>query len=31
MFEVACHEGNLGIENALRGARYAEKMQTPAK
>lgn len=31
MYEVACHEGNLAIENALRGARFAEKNPSPAK
>jgi len=28
LFETACHEGNLSIENALRGARAEERRQT---
>ena len=27
VFEYACHEGNYGLENVLRGARYQERMQ----
>jgi hypothetical protein len=27
MFEYACHEGNLGLENILRAARAAEHAQ----
>ena len=26
LFEYACHEGNYGLENILRGARNAEKL-----
>jgi hypothetical protein len=25
LFEYACHEGNYGIVNILKGARYADK------
>jgi len=31
IFEMACHEGNLAIENFLRGARFREKTDPNAK
>ena len=27
LYEYACHEGNYGLENVLRGARYQERME----
>jgi hypothetical protein len=31
MFEYACHEGNYGIANTLRGAREEEKAKARAR
>ena len=31
MYEVACHEGNYGLENILKGARIAEKLPPEGK
>ena len=30
LYEYACQEGNYGLENVLRGARYQERMETEA-
>jgi len=27
LYEYACQEGNYGLENVLRGARYQERME----
>ena len=29
MYEFACHEGNYGLENILRGARATERARRP--
>jgi hypothetical protein len=31
LYEFACHEGNIGLENILRGARYADRNPLPAR